>query len=166
MSAIDPLRTLQRGAIVSPWGGEHHARKNGHLISLRGSAGARQRNLTWFRRLPEPPEETVTPMGVVLFFRGVAPLPPHDPEGAESPVVTIWLPQIRRATCGLPAQSTSSRRQSVGSQKWRSCTALSKFGSHRKRSSTIRSVERKTHTTITSKAQRRTEGSFMAYVRE
>lgn len=54
--------------------------------------------LRWFRRLPEPPEETVTPRGFVLFFRNVAQLPPDDPEGAESPVVTIWMPQVRRAT--------------------------------------------------------------------
>jgi hypothetical protein len=56
--------------------------------------------LAWFRSLAEPPEETVTEKGVVLFFRQIGPLVLDnrgDPDGAQSPVVNVLLPQVRRS---------------------------------------------------------------------
>lgn len=55
--------------------------------------------LNWFRALPHPPEETVTPRGAVLFFRQLGPLvlnPDGSPDGARSPVVNLVLPTVRR----------------------------------------------------------------------
>jgi hypothetical protein len=49
--------------------------------------------------LPEPPEETATAYGLVLYFRTFGPLA-HDEAGAidvtRSPVVTLVLPSVRR----------------------------------------------------------------------
>lgn len=57
--------------------------------------------LGWFRSLAEPPEETVTARGIVLYFRHVGPLDIGlDQLGqaavSRSPVVSLVLPQVRR----------------------------------------------------------------------
>ena len=57
--------------------------------------------VSWFRSLAEPPEETVTDSGVVLFFRQMGPLvvdAQGRPHGSQSPVVNVLLPRVRRST--------------------------------------------------------------------
>jgi hypothetical protein len=86
----------------------------------------------WFRRLPEPPEETPTAYGITLYFRSFGPLA-RDETGAidvaHSPVVTIGLPVLRRdilwtigevhflATLSLP-QNSSLRGVSRAFSRW------------------------------------------------
>ena len=53
----------------------------------------------WFRRLPEPPEETLTAYGMTLYFRSFGPLVYDETEAIDvvhSPVATIGLPVVRR----------------------------------------------------------------------
>lgn len=53
----------------------------------------------WFRRMSEPPEETPTAHGMVLYFRGFGPLAYNETgaiDVARSPVVSIVLPTVRR----------------------------------------------------------------------
>lgn len=56
--------------------------------------------MAWFRSLAEPPEETITENGVVLFFRQIGPLAcdaQGNPDGEKSPVVNVMMPQVRRS---------------------------------------------------------------------
>ncbi len=56
--------------------------------------------IAWFRSLAEPPEETITESGVLLFFRHLGPLvcdAQGNPDGSKSPVVNVLLPQVRRS---------------------------------------------------------------------
>jgi hypothetical protein len=55
--------------------------------------------LTWFRNLPVPPSETITPRSIVLHFRELGPLteaPDGSIDGKASPVVTFFSPRVRR----------------------------------------------------------------------
>lgn len=78
----------------------------------------------WFRDLPEPPEETPTEHGMVLYFRNFGPLA-YDEAGAidptRSPVVTLVLPSVRRRvlwTVGeVHFRSTLSMEQNKSIQK-------------------------------------------------
>ncbi|ESQ74543.1 hypothetical protein [Asticcacaulis sp. AC402] len=55
--------------------------------------------IEWFRNLPEPPEETSTEYGFVLYFRSFGPLVYNEKAAIDvsrSPVVTIVLPTLCR----------------------------------------------------------------------
>ncbi|WP_158299032.1 hypothetical protein [Sphingomonas psychrotolerans] len=55
--------------------------------------------LQWFRALPQPPEETLTATGYVLYFRQAGPLALNNDDsidGSRSPVVTVIVPSVRR----------------------------------------------------------------------
>jgi hypothetical protein len=55
--------------------------------------------LQWFRDLPQPPEETPTGYGLVLYFRGFGPLVVDgtgELDATRSPVVTLVMPVVRR----------------------------------------------------------------------
>lgn len=57
--------------------------------------------IDWFRALPEPPEEYPKDGGVVLYFRNLGPLAKDSEAGFDvtrSPVVSLFLPQVRRRT--------------------------------------------------------------------
>src|SRR4051812_15315923 len=61
--------------------------------------GSHSEVVEWFRRLPEPPEETLTAYGMMLYFRSFGPLVCDDTgaiDVARSPVATIGLPVLRR----------------------------------------------------------------------
>jgi hypothetical protein len=54
--------------------------------------------LNWFRDLSQPPEETLTERGVVLYFKHMGPLALREDgsaDGARSPVVNLVLPIVR-----------------------------------------------------------------------
>ncbi len=56
--------------------------------------------MAWFRSLPEPPEETITEKGVLLFFRHIGQMVCNtqgNPDYSKSPVVHVFLPQVRRS---------------------------------------------------------------------
>jgi len=74
-------------------------RVTGSTSHFIGAPDSPSEVVEWFRRLPEPPEETPTAYGITLYFRSFGPLT-YDETGAidvaQSPVATVGLPAMRR----------------------------------------------------------------------
>jgi hypothetical protein len=63
------------------------------------STPADQRVLDWFRTQPEVAEESPSERRVMLFFRQFGPLalkPEGEPDASASPLVSVYLPEVRR----------------------------------------------------------------------